>query len=334
MFQTYWFKEFLEEAIQRRASDLHISSDWVPMVRVGGKMGRLTDAIVSRQEVEALIREEFQVPPAPQDAPAREYDFSCSYNQVRLRVHIFYQQNGWALAIRILPAKIPTFAELNFPPIFNKLVTAQQGLVLVTGPTGSGKSTTLATLVQEINRNRPVHIITIEDPIEYVYEPSKALIQQREVGVHTRGFATALRAALREDPDVILVGEMRDLETIQAALEAAETGHLVLSTLHTNSAAEAIERIVGVFPEFQQQQIRLMLADSILAIISQRLIPAYTPAGLVAAQEILIATPAVRNLIREQKTYQLPTLMQTNAAQGMQTMEQCLQRLRMQGMIT
>lgn len=210
---------------------------------------------------------------------------------------------------------------------------APQGLVLVTGPTGSGKSTTLASMVQEINRSRPVHMITIEDPIEYVYEPLKALIQQREVGLHTRGFATALRAALREDPDVILVGEMRDLETIQAALEAAETGHLVLSTLHTNSAAETIERIVGVFPEFQQQQMRIMLAESLLAVISQRLVPARTPLGRVAAQEILIANPAVRNLIREKKTYQLPTLMQTNAAQGMQTMEQCLQRLRLQGVM-
>jgi len=220
----------------------------------------------------------------------QEMDLAMSYRSVRLRVHAFRTYQGWALAIRLLSRQIPTLQHLNLPPIFKKITAARQGLVIITGPTGSGKSTTLAAMIEEINRTRPVNIITIEDPIEYVYEPKMALIQQREIRTHTNSFARALRAALREDPDVILVGEMRDLETIRAALEAAETGHLVLSTLHTNSAAETIE--------------------------------------------ILVVNTAVRNLIRENKTFQIPSIIQTGSGLGMQTFQQHLQRIRQQGIVS
>ena len=326
-----WIHKFIDEAIHQKASDLHICPNHTPMLRITGRLVPLNHQKVSATQLEAFLQEYYPELFHQNGEAIGELDTALEYQNIRLRLHAFRNMNGWSLALRLLPRQVPTLEQLYLPPVFKKLAQSPQGLVIITGPTGSGKSTTLAAVVEEINRTRPVHIITIEDPIEYVYQPRKALIQQREVGHHARSFAAALRAALREDPDVILVGEMRDLETIRAALEAAETGHLVFSTLHTNSAAETVERIVGVFPEYHQAQIRIMLANALLAVVSQRLVPAPTPLGRVALQEILIVTPAIRNLIRENKTFQIPSAIQTGSNLGMQTVQQDIQRLRRLG---
>jgi twitching motility protein PilT len=264
----------------------------------------------------------------------REVDFSFSWSDHgRLRANAFHQQGNLALSLRLIPYAIPTFESLGLPEVVEKLVTLPQGLVLVTGPTGSGKSTTLAAMINAINHQRACHIITIEDPIEYVYTHARSAVNQREVGVDTASFARALRSAFREDPDVLLVGEMRDNETIQATLTLAETGHLVFATLHTNDAAQTVDRIVDVFPAEQQGQIRLQLAGSLQAIVSQRLIPRIG-GGMVAAFEVLIATYAIRNIIRDGRTNQLRNVVATGSQDGMQTLESSLSVLVAQGLVT
>jgi twitching motility protein PilT len=264
-----------------------------------------------------------------------EIDFAIELAEVgRFRVNAFYQRRGEGASFRIIPTKIKSVEELGLPPVLNTLARAKKGFILVTGPTGSGKSTTLAAMIDLINQERHDHILTIEDPIEFVHENKNCLVNQREVGPHTNSFAAALRSALREDPDVILVGEMRDLETIQMALTAAETGHVVFATLHTNSAAQTIDRIVDVFPPHQQQQIRTQLSEALVGVVSQILIPTIDGKGRVAACEVMVATPAIKNLIREGKTHQMPSIIQTGAKDGMQSMDQCLKTLVMKNKIS
>jgi twitching motility protein PilT len=264
-----------------------------------------------------------------------EIDFSYSISNVgRFRVNAFKQRGSYAMVLRIIPLRIPSMEELGLPKVTDELTKLPRGLILVTGPTGSGKTTTLASVINKINSERRCHIVTLEDPLEYLHSHKKSIVNQREVGSDTESFANALRGALREDPDVILVGEMRDLETISIAITAAETGHLVLSTLHTNGAAKTIDRIVDVFPPYQQQQIRVQLAAVIEAVISQQLLPKASGKGRVAAHEVMVASPAIRNLIREGKIHQIDTVIQTSSALGMQTMDTSLVNLYRRGEIT
>lgn len=264
-----------------------------------------------------------------------ELDFSYALpRRARFRVNIYRDRGAVAAAFRLIPQKIPTCKELNLPPLLEKLTDKPRGLILVTGPTGSGKSTSLAAMINYINMYRGVHIITIEDPIEYLHTHKNSLINQRELGGDTKSFGNALRASLREDPDVLLVGEMRDVETIGLAITAAETGHLVFATLHTNNAAESIDRIIDVFPPGQQEQIRVQLSNNLQAIISQQLLPKATGKGRVPANEIMLASPAIRNLIREAKTHQIPSMIQTSGSMGMITMDQCLRDLFFKGLVT
>jgi twitching motility protein PilT len=263
-----------------------------------------------------------------------EIDFSTKLeNGIRFRVNAFHQINGMGVAFRVIPELIKNFDELNLPEILSKLAMKENGLVLLTGPTGSGKSTTLATMLDYINDHKHCHIITIEDPIEFVHQSKNSLINQRELGHDTWSFTNALRSALREDPDVILVGEMRDLETVSLALTAAETGHLVLATLHTSSATKSIDRIIDMFPKEQQAQVRSMLSESLQAVVAQKLLPLKDGTGRVPALEILIANSAVRNLIREEKTYQIPSIIQSGSKEGMQTIDQSLYNHIMNGLL-
>ena len=254
--------------------------------------------------------------------------------RARFRVNMYRDRGSVASAFRLISSRIPTVEELNLPPLLKQLSEKPRGLILVTGPTGSGKSTSLAAMINHINSNYSHHIITIEDPIEYLHSHKNSVINQRELGSDTLSFGNALRASLREDPDVLLVGEMRDMETIALAITAAETGHLVFATLHTNNAAESIDRIIDVFPPGQQEQIRVQLSNNIVSIISQQLLPRANGPGRIPANEIMVATPAVRNLIRENKTHQIPSIIQTSAAHGMTSMDQCLRDLYMKGLIT
>jgi len=263
----------------------------------------------------------------------KEVDFSFGYQSMRFRVNTFFQKGNVASSLRLIPKKIKTVNELGLPPIIEKFVMPSQGFVIITGPTGHGKSTTLASLINHINHSRNEHIVTIEDPIEYVFEHDKSIITQREVGSDTNSFSRALRSCLREDPNVILVGEMRDLETIEAALTLAETGHLVFATLHTNSASQTADRVIGAFPPHQQQQVAMQLANVLLGVVSQRLIPR-AQGGRVAACEIMVANSAVRNTIREQKTHQLLNIIQTSASEGMISMDKVLAELVSKGEIT
>lgn len=335
--------EIITEGARQGASDIHITVGRPPTYRIHGVLYP-ADAPELRDKLEALKSEEIK-PLTPQDTEdlARqimtpeqfskfqekgELDFSYSVPGVtRVRVNVFKQRNSVAIVMRLLSTRIMGFQELGLPEVLGYLARRPNGLVLVTGPTGSGKSTTLAAMIDLINREKRLHIITLEDPIEYLHRHNLSIVNQREIGQDTQSFANALRAALREDPDVILVGEMRDLETISIAITAAETGHLVLATLHTSSAAETIDRIVDVFPPNQQQQIRIQLANTIEGIVSQQLIPRIDRPGRVVALEILVATPAIRNLIREGKTYQIPSQLQTGARYGMQTLDMSLRAL-------
>ncbi len=315
----------LEQVIKFKASDLHIQVGLPPMLRVDGVLKAVPEVEVLNEEaVETLvfaILDEDQRQILLKD---KEFDFSFAFGDLgRFRVNAFHEKGNLAAALRLIPNEIRSVEQLGLPPVINKFTEYPRGLVLITGPTGSGKSTTLASLVNKINTEKAAHIITIEDPIEYTHKSNKSVVVQREVHYDTYSFAAALRSSLREDPDVVLIGEMRDLETIASAITIAETGHLVFATLHTNSAAQSIDRMVDVFPPHQQPQIRAQLSNILMAICSQRLIPA-VGGGRVAAAEILIANPAVRNIIREGKTHQLEAVIQTGAEFGMQSMDKTL----------
>lgn len=325
----------LEEVIKKKASDLHIQVGLPPMLRVDGSLIPVSGAdVLTEEAVELLvfaILDEDQKQILLKD---KEFDFSFAFGDLgRFRVNAFHERGNLAAALRLIPNEILTIEQLGLPPIANKFADYPRGLVLVTGPTGSGKSTTLAALVHKINMERSSHIITIEDPIEFTHKSKKSVIVQREVHYDTYSFSAALRSSLREDPDVVLIGEMRDLETIAAAITIAETGHLVFATLHTNSAAQSIDRMIDVFPPHQQPQIRAQLSNILMAICSQRLIPSIG-GGRVAAAEVLIATPAVRNIIREGKSHQLEAVIQTGAEFGMQSMDKTLTTLIHNGTIT
>lgn len=325
----------LEEVIKKKASDLHIQVGLPPMLRVDGALMPVAGTdILTEETVEALI---FAVLDEDQKQillKDKEFDFSFAFGDLgRFRVNAFHERGNLASAMRLIPNDILTVEQLGLPPVVNKFADYPRGLVLVTGPTGSGKSTTLAALINKINLERAAHIVTIEDPIEFTHSSKKSVIVQREVHYDTYSFSAALRSSLRQDPDVVLIGEMRDLETIAAAITIAETGHLVFATLHTNSAAQSIDRMIDVFPPHQQPQIRAQLSNILMAICAQRLLPAIG-GGRVAAAEILVATPAVRNIIREGKSHQLEAVIQTGAEHGMQSMDKTLVNMIHNGTVT
>jgi len=327
-------KELLEYSLQSGASDLHLSVGSIPMVRIHGIMKKLQLPKLELSNMEAIKNEVLNENQKTIFDKNLEIDFSTSLeDRARFRVNFFHQINGLSAVFRTIPSEIKSTDELGLPPILNQLAMKEKGLVLLTGPTGSGKSTTLAAMIDYVNDNKSCHIITIEDPVEYFHHSKNSMINQRELGQSTHSFANALKSALREDPDVILVGEMRDLETIQLALTAAETGHLVFSTLHTSSAVKTIDRIIDVFPAGQKDQIRSMLSESLLAVIAQKLLKNKELNGRTPASEIMVANSAIRNLIREDKIYQIPTLIQSGGQDGMQSLDHDLQRLVQQGKI-
>ncbi len=320
--------DLLAFSVKNKASDLHLSAGLPPLIRVNGDIRRINVEPLEHKGVHGMVYDIMNDGQRKAYEENLEVDFSFEIpNLARFRVNAFNQQRGAAAAFRTIPSKVLTLEQLNCPPIFKELTQQANGIVLVTGPTGSGKSTTLAAMINEVNENEYGHILTLEDPIEFVHESKKCLINQREVGPHTLSFTNALRSALREDPDVILVGELRDLETIRLALTAAETGHLVFGTLHTSSAAKTVDRIVDVFPAAEKEMIRAMLSESLRSVIAQTLLKTKDGSGRVAAHEIMIGTPAIRNLIRENKVAQMYSSIQTGQSLGMQTMEQCLQDL-------
>ncbi len=317
--------ELLAFSVKNKASDLHLSAGLPPMIRVHGDVRRINLPPLDHEEVHGMVYDIMS------DSQRKQYDehLECDFSfeiagLARFRVNVFNQDRGAAAVIRTIPSRVLTLEELHTPRVFADFASKPRGLVLVTGPTGSGKSTTLAAMVDHVNNTSYGHVLTIEDPIEFVHEPRKCVINQREVGAHTLSFSNALRSALREDPDVILVGELRDLETIRLALTAAETGHLVFGTLHTSSAAKTIDRIVDVFPAAEKDMVRAMLSESLVAVISQVLIKLKDGSGRTAAHEIMVGTPAIRNLIRESKIAQMYSMIQTGSQFGMQTLDQCM----------
>lgn len=326
--------ELLNFGVKNQASDLHLSSGLPPMIRVHGDIKKITVEALNKEQVTNMIYDIMTDQQRKFFDENLECDFSFEVNGLaRFRVNAFLQNRGPAAVLRTIPSKVLTLEELKTPPLFATLMSKPKGLILVTGPTGSGKSTTLAGMIDYFNTNEFGHILTVEDPIEFVHESKKSLVNQREVGLMTKSFANALKAALREDPDLILVGEMRDLETIRLALTAAETGHLVLGTLHSSSSAKTINRIIDVFPESEKEMVRTMLSESIEAIISQTLLKTKDGKGRVAAHEIMVGTPAIRNLIRENKIAQMYSSIQTGQSLGMQTMDQNLLNLVKNGKI-
>lgn len=326
--------DLLAFGAKNKASDLHLSSGISPMIRVHGDMRRINLPEMSAEEVGNMVTSVMNDHQRKIYQQNLEVDFSFELpNFARFRVNAFNIGRGPAAVFRTIPSTVLSLEELKAPSIFQKIAESPRGMVLVTGPTGSGKSTTLAAMINYINETQSAHILTIEDPIEFVHQSKKSLINQRELHQHTLSFANALRSALREDPDVILVGEMRDPETIGLALTAAETGHLVFGTLHTTGAAKTVDRIVDVFPAGEKEMVRSMLSESLTAVISQNLLKTHDGNGRVASHEILIANPAVRNLIRENKITQINSVLQTGQASGMQTMDQSLQSLVRQGLI-
>ncbi|HSX42142.1 MAG TPA: type IV pilus twitching motility protein PilT [Candidatus Saccharimonadales bacterium] len=331
---TAQMKSLLDLAVEKNASDLHITVGTPPILRVDGRLLALTDqGVLTAETAERLLSSIMTPEQTERLTTRRELDFSFGYQKMRFRTNAFYQKGNIGAALRLIPVAIKTMEQLGVPPILERFAEPSQGFVIITGPTGHGKSTTLAALVEHINQTRAEHIITIEDPIEYVFEHQKSIVVQREVGVDTNSFSRALRSALREDPNVVLVGEMRDLETIEAALTLAETGHLVFTTLHTNSAAQTADRIIDVFPPHQQMQVRMQLANVLLGVVSQRLLPK-VQGGRVLATEIMVANSAVRNTIREGKTHQLPNIIQTSASEGMIALDKVLAELVSRGEIT
>ena len=325
----------LEEVVKRRASDLHLQVGLPPMIRVDGALSPIAGFNpLDEQQVEMLV---FSILAEDQRQilmKDKEFDFSFAFGSLgRFRVNAFHERGNLAAALRLIPTEIKSVAVLGLPNVIMSFADYPRGLVLVTGPTGSGKSTTLAALVDKINTERAQHIITIEDPIEFTHKSKRSVVVQREVHYDTYSFNAALRSSLRQDPDVVLIGEMRDLETISAAITIAETGHLVFATLHTNSASQSIDRMIDIFPPHQQPQIRTQLANMLMAVCSQRLVPTIG-GGRVAATEIMITNPAVRNVIREGKSHQLDAIIQTSSDQGMQTMDRTLANLVQSGTIT
>jgi len=327
--------ELLDIVVEHNASDLHLAVGLPPVIRVDGSLRKtryesLTPQIAQRMIYDILLDEQIE-------RFETDMELDCAYQLqkiARFRVNVFRDRGTVAAALRLIPTRIPTVQELGLPAIVEQLARRPRGLLLVTGPTGSGKSTSLAAVIDQINRERSEHIITIEDPIEYLHSHKKSVINQRELGQDTHSFQAALRVALREDPDVLLVGEMRDLETISLAITCAETGHLVMATLHTNNAAESVDRMIDVFPPEQQEQIRVQLSNNILAVMSQQLLPRAGQPGRVAAIEVMVATAAIRNLVRENKAHQITSIIQTSAEHGMQTMDQALRDLYQQSMVT
>jgi len=327
--------ELLHLAVKSGASDIHLSAGEVPALRIDGEIERLDLPPLSPDEAKRLAYSVMNEKQKTAFENQMEMDFSIGLRGLaRFRVNVFNQSRGIGVVLRQIPSKVLTLEDIKSPKVFKKIAEFKRGLVLVTGPTGSGKSTTLAAIIDHINKTRSEHILTVEDPVEFVHEPKMCIINQREVGAHTHSFSNALRGALREDPDVILVGELRDLETISLALTAAETGHLVFGTLHTNSAAETVDRLIDVFPHEQQAQVRTMVSTALKAVVSQMLLKKASGKGRVAAHEILLATPAIRNLIRENKLFQIPSIMQTSKGEGMQPIEDALRALVRSGAIT
>lgn len=328
-------KNLLELTIERGASDLHLLVGSAPVLRVNGVLSPVTsEPPLTPDELERLLKSVLNAEQVERLTVNKEIDFSLPFSERgRFRVNAYTQKATLAASFRLIPLKIPSIDSLGLPKICHKFSQLRQGFVLITGPTGHGKSTTIAAILEEINQTRPVHIVTIEDPIEFVFRAEKAIISQRELRSDTHSWEIALRSVLREDPDIVLVGEMRDFETIAAALTVAETGHLVLATLHTNSAAQSVDRIVDVFPEEQQQQVRLQLSLTLEAVFSMRLVPAI-PAGRVPAYEVMLGTSAIKTAIREAKTHQIDNIIQTSAEIGMSTLEASLVDLIKQGKIT
>jgi twitching motility protein PilT len=326
--------ELLIQTKERAGSDLHLSAGSPPVMRLHGELMAIEDRTLSRDEVHRMVYEILNDDQRRLFEEHRDLDFAIEVGEhARFRVNVFNQRNGEGAVFRVIPTQIRSFKELGLPDVMQTLALRENGLVLVTGPTGSGKSTTLAAMIDHVNSTQKKHIITLEDPIEFVHQSKGCLVNQREIGSHTKSFASALRAALREDPDVILVGEMRDLETISLALTAAETGHLVFATLHTKSAPKTVDRVIDAFPPAQQQQVRVQLAEALQGVVSQVLLPTKDRKGRVAALEIMVATVAIRNLIREGKTHQMPSSIQTGTQVGMQSLEQALRNLVMQGRV-
>ncbi len=326
--------DLLKKAVELRASDIHISAGYPILVRVDGDLISLDDKVLTSKEAFDLISETLKERVAEEYKKNLEVDYAYNLESgERFRVNVYSQSRGIAGAFRYISSEIPTFEDIMAPEVFKKISQLEKGLILVTGPTGSGKTTSLASMLNDINKNTKKHIITIEDPIEYIYKKEQCLVNQRELNSNTKSFSNALRSALREDPDVILVGEMRDLETIRLALTAADTGHVVFSTLHTSTASSTISRIIDAFDGSEKNIVRSVLAESLQAVICQRLLKKKGDEGRVGAFEILLANHAVRNLIREDKAIQLENVMQTGGSEGMQSFDRALDNLRSKGLI-
>ncbi|ABR49609.1 twitching motility protein [Alkaliphilus metalliredigens QYMF] len=327
--------ELLTKTVEAKASDLHITVASPPIVRINGKLVKMGEVKLMPEDTKRIVEKMMSPEQIILFHEKGELDFSYSNPGLgRFRVNAYKQRGSYSMALRVVSLIIPTMEELDLPPIITELSKKKRGLILVTGPTGSGKSTTLAAMINYMNENRSEHILTLEDPIEYLHKHNKSIVNQREIGNDSYSFSNALRAALRQDPDVVLVGEMRDLETIAIAITAAETGHLVLSTLHTIGAAKTIDRIIDVFPPHQQQQIKVQLSSVMEGVISQQLLPKADESGRVAAFEVMVSNPAIRNLIREGKTHQMQTVIQTKSKLGMKTMDASLMELYHKGIIT
>lgn len=332
---TLNIQSLLQQAYDEKASDLHVTLGIPPVYRVNGQLKQYGNVSVTAEMITQMLKDIVPAYKATEFEEKGETDFNYALKDLcRFRINAYHQRNVGAIAARLISSEIPTIDSLNMPKVLYDLAEKPQGLILVTGPTGSGKSTTLAAMINYINETKSKHIITLEDPIEYLHTHKKSVVNQREIGIDTSSFANGLRASLRQDPDIILVGEMRDLETISTAITAAETGHLVFATLHTSSAPTTIDRIIDVFPPHQQGQIRIQLANVLQGIISQRLFIRKDKAGRVAATEILVSVPAVTNLIRNEKIHQIPSIMQTNRALGMHTLETSIQALVSSGKVS
>ncbi|KPK78304.1 MAG: hypothetical protein AMS25_16125 [Gemmatimonas sp. SM23_52] len=332
--EEYSLDEILTLAAERQASDVHITANLPPMMRVDGRLRPMKFERVEPRDCQRLIYGILTDHQISTFEEKHELDFSHGIAKVgRFRVNVFMQRGSLAAAFRLIPRRIPALEELGLPASVKKLASRTSGLILVTGPTGSGKSTSLAAIVDHINRTRDCHVITIEDPIEYLHRHQQAMVNQRELGSDTYTWAEALRSALREDPDVVLIGEMRDLDTIDTALKIAETGHLVLGTLHTRNAPQSVDRLIDVFPPHHQEQIRVLLASTLEAVIAQQLLPKISSIGRVLATEILVVTAGIRNLIREGKTHQIYALMETGGEEGMRTLDRALASLVRQGVV-